>query len=162
MNTLYVLYDERCAICKRLKEWLLVQRSWIGLSMVPAGSARAKAMFPALEKIAGTSDLVVISDAGEVYLNNHAWIMCLYALEEYRGWALRLASPLLLPLARQAFETLSKNRQAISRWLSSNSGEKDIAVELEKIALEACPVETAVSRPAVNPDSGNKIGEYLR
>lgn len=162
MHTLYVLYDERCAICKRLKEWLLVQRSWIGLSMVPAGSARAKAMFPTLEKIAGASDLVVISDAGEVYLNNHAWIMCLYALEEYRDWALRLASPLLLPLARQAFETLSKNRQAISRWLSSGSGEKDIAVELEKVALETCPVEAAVSRLTANPDSGNKIGEYLR
>src|SRR5579859_5804509 len=65
MHTLYVLYDERCAICKRLRDWILVQRSWIGLSMVAAGSARARAMFPSLEKIAGSSDLVVISDAGE-------------------------------------------------------------------------------------------------
>lgn len=140
MKTLYVLYDERCAICKRLKEWLLVQRSWIGLSMVPAGSARAKAMFPALEQIAGASDLVVISDAGEVYLNNHAWIMCLYALEDYRYWAMRLASPLLLPLARQAFETLSKNRQAVSRWIGRN--EHDVAQELSGVSLEACPTET--------------------
>ena len=137
MNTLYVLYDERCAICKRMKEWLLVQRSWIGLSMIPAGSARARAMFPTLDQIAGSNDLVVISDAGEVYLNNHAWIMCLYALEEYRDWALRLASPLLLPLARQAFETLSKNRQAISRWLGS--GERQLATELAAVPLEACP-----------------------
>jgi predicted DCC family thiol-disulfide oxidoreductase YuxK len=116
---------------------LLVQRSWIGLSMIPAGSARAKATFPDLEKIARSEDLVVISDAGEVYLNNHAWIMCLYALEEYRDWAIRLASPLLLPLARQAFETLSKNRLALSRWLGS--GERETVKQLSAVALEPCP-----------------------
>lgn len=140
MTTLYVLYDERCELCKRLKEWLLVQRSWIGLSMIPAGSARAKAMFPALESISGSNDLIVVSDAGEVYLNNHAWIMCLYALTEYRDWALRLASPPLLPLARQAFETLSKNRQAISRWMGS--GERQLANELAAVPLDACHDET--------------------
>ena len=139
MNTLYVLYDERCAICKRLKDWLLVQRSWIGLSMIPAGSARAKAMFPGLEQVAGANDLVVISDAGEVYLNNHAWLMCLYALADYRDWARRLANPLLLPLARQAFESLSKNRKAISQWLGSN--DRDLATELNSVSLEACPAE---------------------
>lgn len=139
MNTLYVLYDERCAICKRLKEWLLAQRSWIGLSMIPAGSARAKAMFPGLDEVAAASDLVVISDAGEVYLNNRAWLMCLYALTDYRDWAQRLASPLLLPLARQAFEMLSKNRQAISRWIGSN--DRDVANELSGVSLEACPCD---------------------
>lgn len=139
MKTLYVLYDERCALCKQLKQWLLVQRSWVGLSMIPAGSPRAKAMFPGLEKIAGSNDLVVVSDLGEVYLNNHAWIMCLYALEEYRDWALRLASPLLLPLARQAFDRLSKNRRSISRWIGAD--ERQLATELSGVVLEACQNE---------------------
>ena len=160
MHTLYVLYDERCAICKRLRDWLLVQRSWIGLSMVATGSARAKALFPGLERIAGSSDLVLISDAGEVYLNNHAWIMCLYALEEYREWALRLASPLLLPLARQAWETLSKNRQAISRWIGTNEG--DLAKELSGVALEPCANGTSESQPSSRPDASHNLGEYLR
>ena len=162
MTTLYVLYDERCALCKRLKEWLLVQRSWIGLSMIPAGSARAKAMFPALESIAGSNDLVVISDAGEVYLNNHAWIMCLYALTEYRDWALRLASPLLLPLARQAFETLSKNRQTISGWISGRSNDRDIAAELGRVSLESCA--SSASSALIVSDAGaeNKVAEYLK
>ena len=83
MRSLYVLYDEHCELCKRLKDWLLGQRSWIALGLIPAGSARARAKFPGLEQIAGTTDLVVVSDAGEVYLNNHAWIMCLYARS---GW----------------------------------------------------------------------------
>jgi predicted DCC family thiol-disulfide oxidoreductase YuxK len=160
MKNLYVLYDERCAICKRLRDWLLVQRSWIGLSMMAAGSARAKAMFPGLEQIAAKNDLVVISDAGEVYLNNHAWIMCLYALEEYREWALRLASPLLLPLARQAWETLSKNRQAISRWIGSS--EQQLATELNGVTLEACGPQASGSQPRPKPDLENNVGEYLR
>jgi predicted DCC family thiol-disulfide oxidoreductase YuxK len=160
MHTLYVLYDERCAICKRLRDWLIVQCSWVGLSMVAAGSTRAKAMFPDLEKIASSSDLVVISDAGEVYLNNHAWIMCFYALEEYRDWALRLASPLLLPLARQAWETLSKNRQAISRWIGAN--EDDLAKELRGVALEPCRTVAGGSQPSSTPGASHNLGEYLR
>jgi hypothetical protein len=67
--------------------------------------------------------------------------MCLYALEEYRDWALRLASPLLLPLARQAFDTLSKNRRAISRWIGAD--ERQLVTELSGVALEACQNEPA-------------------
>jgi predicted DCC family thiol-disulfide oxidoreductase YuxK len=159
MKNLYVLYDERCAICKRLRDWLLVQRSWIGLSMIAAGSPRAKALFPGLDKIASASDLVVISDGGEVYLNNHAWIMCLYALEDYRNWALRLASPILLPLARQAWETLSRNRQAVSRWIGSS--EQQLATELKGVPLEPC--EPGIpSQSDLKPKLENNVGEYLR
>lgn len=160
MRNLYVLYDERCAICKRLRDWLLVQRSWIGLSMIAAGSPRAKALFPELEKIADASDLVVISDAGEVYLNNHAWIMCLYALEDYRDWALRLASPILLPLARQAWEALSKNRQAISRWIGSS--EQQLATELKGVSLEPCGADAPPSQSGPKLVLENNVGEYLR
>ena len=48
-------------------------------------------------------ELVVVDDSGGVYRNGSAWIMCLYALREYREWSLRLATPALFPLARQAF-----------------------------------------------------------
>jgi hypothetical protein len=87
--------------------------------------------------------------------------MCLYALEEYRDWALRLASPLLLPLARQAFETLSKNRQAISRWISARSSEKDIAAELGRVELDSCSAVSPVPS-AGRTDLGNKVSDYLR
>jgi predicted DCC family thiol-disulfide oxidoreductase YuxK len=99
MEKLYVLYDPKCELCERLKDWLLVQRTWLGLCMVPAGSEKARAMFPELEKIASGNDLAVISDSGEVYLNNSAWIMALYALEDYREWACRLAHPMIAPCA---------------------------------------------------------------
>jgi len=139
MEKLYVLYDPKCELCQRLKDWLLIQRSWLGLAMVPAGSEKAQKMFPELNNVASCNDLVVISDDGQVYLNNSAWIMVLYALDDYREWACRLAHPMIAPFARQAFEMISKNRYAISRWLSHDRPE-EIASELPKVPLAPCAV----------------------
>ena len=137
MEKLYVLYDPKCELCCRLKNWILIQRSWIGLAVVEAGSEKARRLFPELEQIAGNDDLAVISDDGAVYLNDHAWIMVLYAMVEYRDWAARLTHPLLMPLARQAFAAVSKNRQLISSLLSSENPEA-IANELRRVELEPC------------------------
>ena len=139
MQKLYVLYDPKCELCCRLKDWLQVQRSWIGLEAIAAGSQNARKMFPQLEQIASQNDLAVISDEGAVYLNDRAWIMVLYALEEYRDWAARLTHPLLMPLARQAYAALSRNRHVLSRWMSSTNPEQ-IAVELRNVRLEPCDV----------------------
>jgi len=139
MQKLYVLYDPKCEICRRLKDWILVQRSWIGIAVLEAGSEKARRLFPELEQITTKDDLAVISDEGAVYLNNHAWIMVLYAMVEYRDWAARLTHPLLAPLARQAFAALSKNRHWLSNLLSSDDPEA-IAGELRQVELEPCAV----------------------
>ena len=154
MTKLYVLYDPKCELCCRLKNWILVQRSWIGLAVVEQGSEKAKRLFPDLDTIAGKEDLALISDEGAVYLNDRAWIMVLYAMVEYREWASRLTHPLLMPLARQAFAALSKNRHAISRWLSSSNAEA-IAGELRQVELEPC----ALPAPAA-PQS--TLRDYLQ
>src|SRR5262249_732756 len=145
MEKLYVLYDPRCELCRRLKDWLLVQRSWLGLCMVPAGSEKARQMFPDLEKIATANDLVVITDEGQLYLNDRAWIMALYALEDYRDWACRLAHPLLLPLARHAFAALSRTGPTFSRRLSVAHPAR-IAGELRQVGLEPC----AIGQPTIS------------
>jgi predicted DCC family thiol-disulfide oxidoreductase YuxK len=144
MEKLYVLYDPKCELCCRLKNWILVQRSWIGLAVLEQGSEKARRLFPELERIATRDDLAVISDEGAVYLNEHAWIMALYAMVEYRDWAERLAHPLLMPLARQAFAALSKNRHFISNWLSSEK----IAEELRKVEIQSCPLPATVASPS--------------
>jgi len=154
MQKLYVLYDPRCELCCRLNDWLRVQRSWIGLEVIPAGSQTARKMFPELERIASQNDLAVISDEGAVYLNDRAWIMVLYALEEYRDWAARLTHPLLMPLARQAYAALSRNRHVLSRWLSSANPEQ-IATELRNVVLEPCALADG-SMPALD------IRDYLQ
>ncbi len=137
MQKLYVLYDPKCEICRRLKDWILVQRSWIGIAVLEAGSEKARRLFPELEQIASKDDLAVISDEGAVYLNNHAWIMVLYAMVEYRDWAVRLTHPILAPLARQAFAALSKNRHWLSNLQSCDDPEA-IAGELRQGELEPC------------------------
>jgi predicted DCC family thiol-disulfide oxidoreductase YuxK len=114
------------------------------LAVVEAGSEKAKRLFPELEQIATSEDLAVISDEGAVYLNDRAWIMVLYAMVEYRDWAARLTHPLLMPLARQAFAALSKNRHTLSRWLSSEDPEV-IAGELRKVELQPCPLPASNS-----------------
>ena len=159
MEKLYVLYDPKCELCCRLKDWLLVQRSWIGLTLIPAGSPTAQRMFPELETIAGRNDLAVISNDGAVYLNDRAWIMVLYALEEYRDWAARLTHPLLMPLARQAYAALSRNRHFLSRWISSAEPEA-IAAELRNVVIEPCPLpECALPEAAM---AAPNIRDYLQ
>ncbi len=129
------------------------QRSWIGIAVIAAGSDKAKRLFPELDQIAGKDDLAVISDEGAVYLNDRAWIMVLYAMVDYRDWAARLTHPLLMPLARQAFAALSKNRHTLSRWLSSEDPEA-IAGELRKVELEPCAVPAAHAPESI-------VREYL-
>jgi predicted DCC family thiol-disulfide oxidoreductase YuxK len=136
-----------------------VQRSWIGLTLIPAGSPTAQKMFPELETIASRNDLAVISNEGAVYLNDRAWIMVLYALEEYRDWAARLTHPLLMPLARQAYAALSRNRHFLSRWVSSAEPEA-IAAELRNVVIEACPLSEC-ALPEASMAAPN-IRDYLQ
>lgn len=153
MEKLYVIYDPKCELCCRLKNWILVQRSWIGLALVEQGSEKAQRLFPELERIATKKDLAVISDEGAVYLNDRAWIMVLYAMVEYREWAARLTHPVLMPLARQAFAALSKNRHWLSKMLSAEDPEA-IAGELRRVELEPCAL------PAGNAPVST-VREYL-
>ena len=50
----------------------------------------------------GSGDLVVAAGTGEVWTGDAAWLMVLWALDDYREWSRRLSSPTLLPMARQA------------------------------------------------------------
>ena len=154
MQKLYVLYDPKCELCCHLKDWLVAQNSWIALAVMPAGSELAGKMFPELQQIATASDLAVVSDEGEVYLNDRAWVMVLYALNDYRDWATRLTHPLLMPLARQAYAAISRNRGVLSRWLYGRSVET-IAEELRKVVIEPCPL------PATGMPSTD-IRDYLQ
>ena len=115
MKTLTVLYDTSCGFCVSCRRWLDDQPAYLPLQFLPTRSRAAAELFP--ELCAGADELVVVSDEGFVYRGGSAWIMCLWALRDFRPWALRLSTPALLPLARQAFELLSRNRKSISRRL---------------------------------------------
>ena len=110
MHTLTVLYDARCNLCSHIRSWLETQPSYVTLDFVPAGSAEARRRFPQLDHTTTAQELTVVSDAGDVYLEANAWIMCMWALRDYRAWSLRMSTPELLPLARRIVLWVALNR----------------------------------------------------
>ena len=148
MRRLTVLYDARCGLCRWARSWLERQETWIDLEFVAVDSAVARRRYSALLARRDADELLVIGDDGGVYRQGNAWIMCLHATADYREWAERLASPALLPLARQGFALLSKQRGRVSRWLGLAS-ESEIADALGRVAAPACdlirPAATAAS-----------------
>ncbi len=121
MKTLYVLFDSQCALCRQCRRWLEQQPAFIELKFLALQSEEAGCRFPGIEKFNPREQLLVVSDEGAVYQGSHAWIMCLYALREYREWSQRLASPILLPWARRMCELVSENRLSLSGWLKGMS-----------------------------------------
>lgn len=139
MQCLYVLFDAGCDLCSRLARWSRLQPAYLDLVFLPAGSPEALARFPGLSKPGRPAELIVVSDEGGVYRDDHAWIMCLYALVEYREWSLRLASPTLLPLARAAFSLVSRNRDRLSRLLN-HAEDATVADVLRREPPSSCDV----------------------
>ena len=106
MKKLVVFYDARCGLCCAVRDWLARQPQLVPLECRP--------------KQDGVDDLVVVADSGEMWSGDTAWLMVLWALDGYRDWSYRLASPLLLPTARATFATLSKYRGTLSCSLGLN------------------------------------------
>jgi predicted DCC family thiol-disulfide oxidoreductase YuxK len=117
MKRLYILFDEECPLCARCRHWLERQPAFVELHFIPLQSPTIPFRFPGMEKFDLRAQLVVVSDEGAVYQGPGAWIMCLYALREYREWSQRLAHPMLLPMARRVCELVSENRLSLPRWL---------------------------------------------
>jgi hypothetical protein len=86
------------------------QPRYVDLAFLPAGSKEARYRFPQLDHDRTKTELTVISDSGAVYRGAKAWVMCLWALREYRAWSLKLGSPELMPLARRFIAWISRNR----------------------------------------------------
>ena len=126
MKRLYVLYDKECGLCRRCLLWLRRQPAFVPLVFMPYQSLEASCRFPGIEQYHPEKEIMVISDTGEFWQGGPAWVMCLWALREYREWSQRLAHPLLLPLARRACALVSENRFSISRLLVEESPTVDL------------------------------------
>ncbi|WP_406307357.1 DUF393 domain-containing protein [Streptomyces sp. NBC_00879] len=109
---LTVLYDAQCSLCVHLRSWLLRQRQLVPLDLVPAGSAEARRRYPRLDHTATLREITVIGDRGQIYTGPAAWIVCLWALAEYRPRAHWLATPAGLPFVRVTMLAASKYREA--------------------------------------------------
>jgi len=139
MNQMTVLYDAACGFCVKCRWWLVAQPKFIEMDFLPAGGALARERFPELADAGEAEELVVVGDDGSVYTGTRAWIMCLYALREYREWSIRLSTPALLPLARGAFALLGASRKKLSSWFRL-APESEMAEELRKADPPRCAV----------------------
>ncbi|MGI5238206.1 thiol-disulfide oxidoreductase DCC family protein [Dactylosporangium sp. CA-139066] len=115
ITRLTVLYDASCGLCRTARSWLAGRSQLVPLEFVAAGSDEARRRYPALEVEQTLADITVVADDGGVYTGDAAWIMCLWALEGYRGLAARLAQPHLRPLARQVARSAGSLREALKR-----------------------------------------------
>ncbi|MFJ2114980.1 MULTISPECIES: thiol-disulfide oxidoreductase DCC family protein [unclassified Streptomyces] len=111
MKRLTLLYDAQCPLCVHLRHWLLRQRRLVPIETVAAGSQEARRRFPRLDHRATLKEITVIGDAGQVYRDTAAWIVCLWALAEHRPKAHWLATPAGEPFARVSVLAASKWRE---------------------------------------------------
>jgi predicted DCC family thiol-disulfide oxidoreductase YuxK len=118
MNNIFVLYDTDCAFCVQCGKWIASQRQTVPITFIAAGSPEAQRIFPYIDHERTKIDLTVVSDVGGVYHDAKAWLMCLWALTEYRAWAVRLATPELMPSAKNIISTISNNRKTISKMIA--------------------------------------------
>ena len=139
MKRLTILYDMHCPLCRRCRVWLERQPAFVPLVFLPLQSSETACRFPGIGKLHPEKEIVVISDTGDVWQGGSAWVMCLWALREYREWAQRLAHPVLLPLARRACELVSENRHKLSRWLSNPTATtEELRAKLDALPAAAC------------------------
>lgn len=134
---LTVLYDPTCGFCVRCRQWLDKQPKLIAMRFLPQGSSRQQSLYPGLHTLTDDKgrpeELIVIDDAGKVYRDDKAWVMCFYALRAYRPLAMRLAKPGMAGLARRAYAAISSQRRAISVLLGMKGDElrNDLQAEPE-------------------------------
>ncbi len=123
MKRLSILYDNDCAMCRRCRGWLARQASFLDLEFIPLQSPDLSRRFPGIDAFDPRDKLIVIADDGSLYRGASAWVMCLWALQQYRSLASRMSDPLLLPFARLACQLLSQNRYLISRLVFRQDAE---------------------------------------
>jgi predicted DCC family thiol-disulfide oxidoreductase YuxK len=133
VTSITILYDAACGLCTFAKDWIRKQSSLVGIEFVAAGSSEAQRAFPQISP----GEVAVVADTGEVWLGNHAWIVCLWALRDYRDFAFRLTGPALSVMSRRAFVAVSRNRLELSSMLRLRS-EREIEQELRRVVAPLC------------------------
>jgi predicted DCC family thiol-disulfide oxidoreductase YuxK len=115
---LTVVYDERCAFCRRCRVWLAGQPVLVAVELLPSGSPAARARFDDAPWLG--NDLVVIDDEGHTWVGPAAFLMCLWATAKYRSWAFRFTEPGFERFAERFFLHVSKRRGAYGAWLGND------------------------------------------
>ena len=116
MKRLTILYDAGCPLCVRARVWMERQPAYVDLEFLACQSEEAAARYGDVPWLC--SELVVVSDAGEVWAGPAAFIVALWALVDYREWAYRLSGESFSKMAERFFVALSHKRKWVAGWVT--------------------------------------------
>jgi predicted DCC family thiol-disulfide oxidoreductase YuxK len=126
MNNIYILYDAQNEFCLRCRAWLATEPALLPLEFIPYQAPELLAKFEGIQPYLAQNSLLAVTAQGAVYTGPQAFIMCLYALENYRDWAARLSDPALLPYAAQAVGLFASFEGTTPPWVNELN-DKDLA-----------------------------------
>lgn len=128
-----VFYDGHCGMCCSFQEWLNRQPQLLPLTFYPYQSPAAESAFPGITRLDPDREMIVREDStGTLYRGGEAWVICLYSLTEFRGWARRLSTPTLLPLAKKTCTHIAANRRRLSKVFFHRK-DADVATALHRM-----------------------------
>jgi predicted DCC family thiol-disulfide oxidoreductase YuxK len=116
MKRLTVVYDAACPLCVRCRDWMEEQAAYVELEFLPSSSSEAIRRYGEVPWLG--AELVVVSDGGDVWVGSAAFLVALWALEDYREWSYRLSGGSFSKMAERFFMALSHRRRWIAGWLS--------------------------------------------
>lgn len=91
------------------------QPPFVRLRFVASDSEEAANRF---DRIPWLGDqLVVVSDDGRVWAGSAAFLICLWALRDWREWSYLLTGPLWAPMAERFFKAVSAERRRVAAFL---------------------------------------------
>lgn len=148
MKAISVFFDERCGLCRSVKEWLEREPKFVALHFVAYDARLAREIFPAIAAWKPEREILALTDEGDLYQGAGAWILCLWATVRFRSWALRLARPALRPYAEKLCRAVARNRRGLSRVFRLGSDD-DLRTAILAQA-RATPMGEACRRAAEN------------
>ncbi|WP_309400272.1 thiol-disulfide oxidoreductase DCC family protein [Cerasicoccus maritimus] len=124
IDQLTVLTDGECQLCLRARRWLEGQEQFVPLRFVPIQTTGLPVRYPGIEALDLKKELTVIGPERFYWQGVDAWLMTLWALEDWRERAIELSQPLWRPLARRLIIELSQNRFWLSAMIASGNEER--------------------------------------
>lgn len=88
---LTVYFDGDCGFCRRVAQWLQGQPKYVPMHLVAAQNAATTGCPYGLDAL--LEQITVVANDGAVYRGTNGWLVVLWALQDYRGWSVRLSAP---------------------------------------------------------------------
>jgi len=120
-ESLTVVYDGDCMLCRRSVHWLQKQRQAVPIRSIPSSDSEAIANHGHIADYG--DDMIVAASDGRTWVGPpDAYLVVMWALPLLRPLSYVLSIGQLKPLVGRVFQLVTGNRQAIGGWLGGDPG----------------------------------------